>query len=226
MAKDNIKHEIAKELSEAPSSDGAKEKLIEAATKLFAVQGFDGTSTRDIAKLSGLNISLISYYFGGKEGLYKAVIQDFANYAIENSNQLLLTLDVEKLTKESFCAFMKELLARMIPLKYASKEVQHLMHRELLQGLPHSRDVFEALFSSILEKIVGLYKRGQKKGFIRSDVNPYIVFISMIHSVDQYILIMGCDCDLPIKKHLYKLPDDVSEYCDQLYKIYVEGVLK
>lgn len=221
MTKDKSKEENS---IAATGSDGAKEKLIQVATTLFAEHGFAGTSTRDIAKLSDLNISLISYYFGGKEGLYKAVIQDFVQKAVEGSDQLLLTIDVEKLTKESFKAFMKELLSKMLPLKFSTKEVQRLLHREMLQGLPHVKDVFENLFSSVLVKIVGIYERGQKKGFIRQDINPYILFFSMVHSVDQYIL-MSCSCQTPIQDHMFKLPDEMDKYVDQVFKIFVEGVL-
>ncbi|MDD3594236.1 MAG: TetR family transcriptional regulator [Candidatus Gastranaerophilales bacterium] len=53
-------------------------KIIEAAVKLFAKNGFEATSTRDICKLAGANISLIAYYFGGKKELYDKIINSFA----------------------------------------------------------------------------------------------------------------------------------------------------
>ena len=40
---------------------------------LFAQQGFAKTSTREIAEAAGTNIAAISYYFGDKAGLYRAV---------------------------------------------------------------------------------------------------------------------------------------------------------
>ena len=46
--------------------------LLEAALVLFGERGFEGTSTRDIAGLAGCNQGLISFHFGGKEGLYDA----------------------------------------------------------------------------------------------------------------------------------------------------------
>lgn len=53
----------------------ARTLLIDAARNLFAEQGYAATSTRQIASISGLNISLIRYYFGTKEGLYKACLE-------------------------------------------------------------------------------------------------------------------------------------------------------
>ena len=58
-----------------PHEAGSREKLLEVAVHLFAQKGLDGVSTRDLAREAGLNISLISYYFGGKEGLYRAVLE-------------------------------------------------------------------------------------------------------------------------------------------------------
>lgn len=51
--------------------------LIHAAVELFADHGYDGASTRDIAAAAKQNLASINYYFGGKEGLYAAVLEEF-----------------------------------------------------------------------------------------------------------------------------------------------------
>lgn len=53
--------------------------LVRAALKLFGRQGYDGTSTREIAAEAGANIGSIAYHFGGKEGLRAAA----ADYIVE-----------------------------------------------------------------------------------------------------------------------------------------------
>src|SRR3954470_4222231 len=53
--------------------------IINAAEKLFAVTGFDGTSVRDIAHEAGINVAMISYYFGSKEKLMEAVFEQRTN---------------------------------------------------------------------------------------------------------------------------------------------------
>ena len=50
--------------------NNSKEKILNSAIKLFATNGFDGTSIRDICKDAGVNVCMISYYFGGKKDLY------------------------------------------------------------------------------------------------------------------------------------------------------------
>ena len=50
-------------------------KLLGAAARLFSRFGFDGTSVKRIADASGVNVSLINRYFGGKEGLLLALVE-------------------------------------------------------------------------------------------------------------------------------------------------------
>ena len=59
---------------EAPGGD-ARSALLEAALQCFAHRGFDGTSIRDISSKADRNSSLISDYFGCKEGLYEEVFR-------------------------------------------------------------------------------------------------------------------------------------------------------
>lgn len=53
-----------------------KEKLLQTATELFSKRGIDGVSTRDLAKASGVNLCSINYYFGTKQKLYEAILED------------------------------------------------------------------------------------------------------------------------------------------------------
>lgn len=67
-------------------SDGAqsRERLLLAAMRLFAEQGFAKTSTREIALAAGTNIASISYYFGDKAGLYRAAFTEPAPHRKED----------------------------------------------------------------------------------------------------------------------------------------------
>ena len=55
-------------------ADQAKAKLLEAGLRCFADRGLEGVTIREIARVSGQNSAAIAYYFGGKEGLYRAVL--------------------------------------------------------------------------------------------------------------------------------------------------------
>ena len=74
-------------------SDGqeARNRLLDAALSLFADKGFAKTSTREIAQVAHANIASISYYFGDKEGLYRAVFEDPRNNPQIDPNQVALS---------------------------------------------------------------------------------------------------------------------------------------
>lgn len=55
--------------------DTASARILDAATRLFAERGFDGTSTRLIADAAGINIATVNYHHGGKRDLYLAVME-------------------------------------------------------------------------------------------------------------------------------------------------------
>jgi AcrR family transcriptional regulator len=66
---------------EAPSS--TKARILNAAEEVFAVKGFDGASTREIASKAGVNISSLHYHWESKETLYFAVFQDIYDRIIK-----------------------------------------------------------------------------------------------------------------------------------------------
>jgi TetR/AcrR family transcriptional regulator, regulator of cefoperazone and chloramphenicol sensitivity len=55
------------------AADETKRRLLDAALDAFGRFGFDGASTREIARRAGVNLAAIPYHFGGKEGLQVAV---------------------------------------------------------------------------------------------------------------------------------------------------------
>ena len=60
----------------APPDRGAhtRDQLIAHGTRIFAAKGYAATATREICQAAGANVAAIHYYFGGKEGLYRAVL--------------------------------------------------------------------------------------------------------------------------------------------------------
>ncbi|NQV56240.1 MAG: CerR family C-terminal domain-containing protein [Rhodospirillales bacterium] len=54
--------------------DETRAQLLDAALQLFAVEGYEAVSTRQLAAKSGTNIAAIGYHFGGKRELYRALL--------------------------------------------------------------------------------------------------------------------------------------------------------
>ncbi len=207
-----------------PIDDSARARVLLAATVLFSEKGLEGTSTREIAKAADLNISLISYYFGGKEGLYRAVISEYAQEAGGRINTLIDSLDLNNLTRAKFRKAMRIFLEGLIPLKFRRPEINILLQREMMAGLPHAKDVYEDVFSKILERVVSLYRKGQEKGIVKKELNPYIIFFSMVHATDMYVHVN--QCSVRPKQKIPLIPQDLKAYIDQIYILFVEGVMQ
>lgn len=60
---------------------GAKERILGSSLTLFARKGYSAVGVREIAREAGVNVSMISYYFGGKAGVLKTIIREaFTKY--------------------------------------------------------------------------------------------------------------------------------------------------
>jgi AcrR family transcriptional regulator len=56
------------------TGDATRERILEAALELFAAHGFAGTSTRQLGARAEVNVATLNYHFGGKQGVYDAVV--------------------------------------------------------------------------------------------------------------------------------------------------------
>ncbi len=70
----------------------AREEIMNAAEELFGEAGFDGATTREISRGSGVNQGLIYYYFGNKQALFESVLD---RYFLELERRLLYALEEE-----------------------------------------------------------------------------------------------------------------------------------
>ncbi len=66
-----------------------KDHILDVAEKLFSEFGYDGSSTRHIASEAGVNMAMLNYYFGSKDGLYKATLER----RIKNFREQLVNLN-------------------------------------------------------------------------------------------------------------------------------------
>lgn len=62
--------------------EDTRRRILEAALEVFAAEGYEGASTRHLAERAGINLPAIQYYFGSKDGLYRAAI-DYVVQEIE-----------------------------------------------------------------------------------------------------------------------------------------------
>lgn len=112
-------------------SDGAeaREHLLLTALRLFAEKGFAKTSTREIAQAAGANIAAISYYFGDKAGLYRAVFTEPLGSA---KDDIALYDQPDFTLRQSLEGFIGSFLA---PMKQGElvQQCSRLHYREMLE---------------------------------------------------------------------------------------------
>jgi AcrR family transcriptional regulator len=62
-------------------SDPTRDKLLEAAGRVFADRGYDAATVRDICRLAHANVAAVNYHFRDKQGLYTQVLLRMAGAA-------------------------------------------------------------------------------------------------------------------------------------------------
>lgn len=145
------------------SSQKTKREILDIATELFAKKGFDGTSTRDICKAAGVNISMISYYFGGKEELYSKVVsnivENIIQYILNNLRIKELPKSFDHLSKEEKISALFKFLDMMMDYFYSDKisdsAIMIIFREQMTSGVPLNAEgykVLKRLLASILDK--------------------------------------------------------------------------
>jgi AcrR family transcriptional regulator len=68
-----------------PRGEDTRRRILEIAIEVFADEGYECASTRMLAERAGVNLPAIQYYFGSKEGLYRAAIDHIAHIIAERT---------------------------------------------------------------------------------------------------------------------------------------------
>lgn len=139
----------------------SKNKLLHTAFELFALRGLDGVSTREIAQKAGCNIQAISYYFGGKDGLYEAVLGYAAEFIREESRAYLHFEDYCKvlplLDREQSVDLLFRVFDDLIDFGFAKKNmyVGLMLTREEFSPSKYNKEFLEKLKSPMQDFITG-----------------------------------------------------------------------
>lgn len=102
--------------------DHVKLRILQAARKLAADRGFEATTIREICREANANISLVSYYYGGKEHLFEAMLQQFIPFPLYS-----VKIRQEKLDPVTG---MDRLIERVFDFGQQDPEISHILHQE------------------------------------------------------------------------------------------------
>lgn len=128
-------------------------RLIAAAVPVFAQRGFDRATLREIAKAAGTNVAAVSYYFGDKMGLYRAVIEDIRD---QRQREFPAPTAGDAPPHEMLRRIIRTLLSRMLAGDERGFEAM-LMMREMQSPTAELsvlvREYFKPTFDALCETI-------------------------------------------------------------------------
>jgi AcrR family transcriptional regulator len=156
--------------------------IINTAEKLFAEKGFDGTSVRDIAQEAGVNVAMISYYFGSKEKLMEAVFEQ------RTTN---IRIKVENLLQNEHLSHLDKV--NILIDDYVEKFIQQQeFHKIMMREQLIDKDTAIAGFIHELKKrnlssIKKLIQEGQKSGKFRKNIDIVLMMTTLVGTVSQMI---------------------------------------
>lgn len=102
-----------------------RSKILDHARRLFALYGYNGTSVREIAKRSEVNLSAISYHFNGKANLYFQVMTESYDEAYQIVEEVSKeTDDLEQMSLQVFNCFLKRKESLRLTIKLMLTDVQ------------------------------------------------------------------------------------------------------
>jgi AcrR family transcriptional regulator len=147
--------------------EGTKRNIIDVATVEFAGKGFSGARVDDIAARTRTSKRMIYYYFGGKAGLYIAVLEA----AYREIRRVEGALDLEHQDPENA---LRMLVGFTFDYQHDHPEfVRLVMNENILDGAYVARSkAIQQLNSPAIEALRDLLQRGQRSGVFRSDVDP------------------------------------------------------
>jgi TetR/AcrR family transcriptional regulator, regulator of cefoperazone and chloramphenicol sensitivity len=135
-----------------------RQRLIHSALGVFGEYGFHGASTRMLAERAGANLAAIPYYFGGKEGLYRAAAEFIVEFSRRELQPVIDRAErmaaERKRSRPAASALLEELLERFSSLVIGSPEVDSwaiFIMREQL----HPGAAFEILYEGMMKRLFG-----------------------------------------------------------------------
>ncbi|MFY8035006.1 MAG: TetR/AcrR family transcriptional regulator [Flexibacteraceae bacterium] len=167
---------------EAPSekTDTAA-RIMQTAEKLFAKKGFECVSIRELAAECGVNISLISYHFGGKEQLLEKIIETRVNSLMVGMQSLV--------EQEIQCkaTLLKKVFKQNIKLLSGAGCFMQIMVNEL------SGDARLALKEKIInimlqgrKAMAGIIEAGKATGQFRKDIDSEVTVMILDNGLMKY----------------------------------------
>lgn len=159
-----------------------QEAILNAAEKLFALHGFDGTTTRMLASEANVNIAMLSYYYGSKEQLFKALLELRASNFY---HKLQKAKGSSPILIDKVIALSNVYVDRI----FESNQFHRIIQREL--SIMKRSDFSDGIARALLQNAFLLketIKSGIESGEFRNDLDIELTIISIVGTISQLTL--------------------------------------
>lgn len=174
MAKKGSKQEpqIEAAVPELSDAERSKQDILAIATEEFAANGLSGSRVDEIAERTRTSKRMIYYYFGGKEGLYQAVLEK----AYSDIRTLESRSNLDDLEP-------REALRKLIELTFDYDETHpHFISLVSVENIHQARHLsgmktIKEMNQTVIRTLADILERGRKQGEFRSDLDPVDVHL-------------------------------------------------
>lgn len=210
---------MARHRAKNQSNETTREILIQAARKLFALHGYKATTVKDIADKAGVNISLISYHFDGKENLYRECVDKHGRQLHEMSLKILKPSSNIEEFRLRIKMFLEECLLDFVK----DPELCLMAYREAETFHPTQASQLNQDYLKFYIQIIEFIESGKSGGFVNKNVNSHLAAGVLFGGISHFIKM-----DKIREKEFGKSIKDINlrnDAIEHLCSIFLNGVL-
>ena len=194
-------------------------RLLQAAKKLFAQQGFAGVTVREIANAAQVHFGLIRYHYGDKTGLYRACIQRYGQARLLSAKRFL----VKPSSREDFIQKLKYVLEDIVDIQLADPYLTRLVLREAESENSIADDIFKDTLIEMAKCFVAYFSAAQQSGYMREDADPQFITHMIQGTINHFVR-----TDSIRSRHFnhsLKTPNVKQNMVNQLHTLVLHGTL-
>ena len=160
-----------------------KKHILEAAEGLFAKKGFEAATVRDIAEAAGVNLAMISYYFGSKEKMMESLFHERMD-SMKLKVELLLK-DTKLRPFEKVEVLLEEYIQKVVEKQTFYKI---LLCEQVMKKNPVIIRLIRELKLNYANLFSELIKEGQKKKVFKKNIDVVLALTTMTGTVTQIVV--------------------------------------
>lgn len=189
-----------------------KQRILDSAIALFAQKGYSAVGVREISTEANVNIAMISYYFDGKVGILKEIIESFHNKYLQ-----IIEDAYDESNPPEECA--RDIIHNIINFVRKNKDLTLAAFNAMPLDIPEIEDVKAEKVVRLVKTIKGLIERF---GLDPNDPIPIsIIGPSLLSSILTHFRIK------PVQKHAFHLKFDetfYARYADIITTLFLYGI--